>query len=326
MLASGPAPCGAASHKMMTARITGGLSRFSSDENGTVPLPRLLLLIATLTVCSWLGSSAVAATSDGARSNPFEASTSNAARRDAIRAMPLEKLDAQDKARVESVLADVSIFRRMPVKVVDCDPDLYLFLVRHPDVVVNMWEVLKVSKLQLRQTGPAHFQIAEASGTTADLEILYSSPDTHLIYGEGTYRGPLLARPVKGRGVLLLKSGYVRETDGRYYVTSRLDSFVAIEPGAVELITKAAHPLFGKTADNNFSQTVAFLGALSRTIEINNRGAQRLATQLLRVQPEVRDRFAELAAGIAARAATAAARQKTARADVANRPDGKKQR
>ena len=94
----------------------------------------------------------------------------------------------------------------------------------------------------------------------------------------------------------------------------------------MELITKAAYPLIGKTADNNFSQTVAFLGALSRTIEINNRGAQRLATQLQRVQPEVRDRFAELAAGIAARAATAAARQKTARADVANRPDGKKQR
>ena len=94
----------------------------------------------------------------------------------------------------------------------------------------------------------------------------------------------------------------------------------------MELITRAAYPLIGKTADNNFSQTAAFLGAQSRTIEVNNHGVQRLAAQLQRVQPQVRDRFAELAAGVAARAATTAARQKTARAEVANRPDGKKER
>jgi hypothetical protein len=28
---------------------------------------------------------------------------------------------------------------------------MHLFLVRHPDVVVNIWEVMKLSRLQLRQ-------------------------------------------------------------------------------------------------------------------------------------------------------------------------------
>ena len=68
--------------------------------------------------------------------------------------MPLDKLDAQGRAKVHAVLANITIFRRMPVRVVDCDPDLYLFLVRHPDVVINIWNTLKISQLQLKQTGP----------------------------------------------------------------------------------------------------------------------------------------------------------------------------
>ena len=34
--------------------------------------------------------------------------------------------------KVDAVLANVALFRRMPVRVIPCDPDLYLFLVRHP--------------------------------------------------------------------------------------------------------------------------------------------------------------------------------------------------
>ena len=87
---------------------------------------------------------------------------------------------------------------------------MYLFLVRHPDVVVNIWELFRISRLQFRQTGEKRFQVVEPAGTTASVEYLYRSHDTHVIYGEGVYEGTPLGRPVKGRGLLVLKSGYVR--------------------------------------------------------------------------------------------------------------------
>ncbi len=230
------------------------------------------------------------------RSNALEATTSDAARRDAIRSIPFGKLSADDRAKVDAVLANVSVFRRMPTRVVDCDPDFYLFLVRHPDVVVNIWEMFKISRLRLREVGDGEFRISESAGATATIRFVYQNHDTHVIYGEGVYQGPLLARAVKGRGVLVLKSGYVRETNGRYYVTSRMDSFLSIEPSGAEIVTKTMSPVLGKTVDNNFIQTLAFLGSLSRTAELNSRGVQRLGSQLAHVQPEVRARFVELAA------------------------------
>ena len=248
-----------------------------------------------------------------------EGSTSDAARGDAIRSIPLGKIGPEDRTKVESVLSAVSIFRRLPIRVVDCDPDMYLYLVRHPDIVINIWELMKVSRLQLRQVGESQFQITEPAGTVARFKFVYRSHDTHVLYGEGIYDGPLLARPVKGRGVLVLKCGYVRETNGRYYITSRLDSFLTIEPAGAELIGKTVSPWMGKTADNNFIQTVAFVGSLSRTAEVNSRGMQRLAMQLTRVQPEVRARFAEVATNVAHKSANIVA-EKEKRAELTERP------
>jgi hypothetical protein len=232
-------------------------------------------------------------------SDPSQAHTSEAVKQSVIQSLPLDKLDAEGRAKVRSVVSNVTMFRRLPVQVVDCDPDLYLFVVRHPDVIVNTWHALKVSQLQLKEIGPDKFRMKEVSGTTADLELLYKSHDTHILYAEGTYEGAILKQQVKGRAIFVLKTGYVRETDNRYYITSRLDSLLSVDPGAVELVTKTFQPIIGKIADNNFNQTVSFVSSLSRTIELNSMGVQRMALQLPEVRPEVRNQFASLADTIA---------------------------
>ncbi len=154
---------------------------------------------------------ATAAAPNPAKTGSWEGTTSDAARQDAAASIPMDRLAPEDRAKVNSVLSNASVFRRMPVRAVDCDPDMYLFLLRHPDVVVNTWEVLKLSKLQLIQTGENRFQLTELPGTVANLRLVYQSRDTHVVYGEGNYEGPLLARSIKGRGVLVLKTGYARD-------------------------------------------------------------------------------------------------------------------
>ena len=247
---------------------------------------------------------------------PYQATTSRAARQDAIKSIPLDQLDTQSRAKVSSVLSNLSVFRRMPIRVIDCDPELYLFLLRHPDVVVNIWEVLKIGSLKVQQVEAGKFELTETAGTRCTVEFLYRSQDLHVAYAEGTYTGPLFARKVKGRCLLVLKTGYVRETDGRYYITTRLDTFLSVQPGGAELLTKTFHPLVGKTADLNFLQSMAFLGSLSRTAEVNSQGVQRLAARLDRVGPTSRQRLTELAAEIPGRYA-ATGQPKTARAPQA---------
>jgi hypothetical protein len=270
-----------------------------------------LALAALWLGAGWCGIPRLTAAEAGksARPDPFQGQSTESAKQSAISIIPLEKLDVQGRAKVHAVLSNITVFRRLPVRVIDCDPDLYLFAVRHPDVVVNIWEVLKLSQLELKQTAEDKFTLKETSGTTAEMEFLYHGHDVNILYAEGTYDGSAITKPVKGRALFVLKSGYVRETDGRYYVTSRLDVFLSIEPGAVEVVTKVLSPLLSSTADNNFTQTVSFVGSLSRTTEVNARGVERMASHLERVQPQVRDEFAALAEQISKKPSAALLRQ-----------------
>jgi hypothetical protein len=273
---------------------------------------RLPALVLGAALCAAALSAARTAAAAG-EPESLQATSSAAARQSAIHSIPLDKLDADGRAKVNAVLNNVTVFRRFPVRVVNCDPDLYLFVIRHPDVVVNIWQVLGLSQLQFRQTGPDTYHVVESAGTTSTLEFLYHTHDTHVIYGRWAYTGPLLARTVHGQCLAVLKTGYVRETDGRYYVTSRLDGFLSVEPGGVELLTKALHSLVIKNADTNFVQTVAFVGSLSRTAEVNLRGMQHLAQRLTDVQPDVRRQFAQVVTGVAQRAAALQAAESQAK-------------
>jgi len=256
------------------------------------PLTSWLLAVGMLLGSSPIGPATWAA---GPASNPFQATNSDDARQAAIQSIPMDRFDAATQSKVRGVLNSVTVFRRLPVRIIDCDPDLYLFLVRHPDVVVNIWEALGATQVQLRQQGEGFYRLSDTGGTQGFAQMLYDSPTMHVFYSEGTYKGPLAPRPVHGRCLLLLRSGYVREADGRSYITTRLESFLSIDPGAIELLTKTFEPLVGKIADANFTQTVTFVGNLSRTAEANPRGVQRLSTRLAHVQPEHRQRLAELA-------------------------------
>jgi hypothetical protein len=226
--------------------------------------------------------------------SPNQATSSRSARDEAISSLPFDKLPGDVRDKVQSTIASTTLYRRLPVQVSPCDPDMYLFLVRHPEVVVNIWEIMQVSNVAIRRTGPDKFRATDNMGTACDIRICYSDHETQVIYAEGAYSGPMFKQPIRARCVLLLKSGYLQETDGRYFVTSRMDTFIQIEHAGLEVLAKTLQMLIHRSADYNFIETASFLSNVSQTAEANPTGMQRLAAKLTNVQPDVRTRFAEI--------------------------------
>lgn len=233
-----------------------------------------------------------------------KASTSLASRREAIQAIPMDRLPPGARSKVQWVLDNTSVYRRLPLRVVICDADLYRFLVQHPDVVVNIWQALGVSHLAMRQMDLDTYQVDDAAGTSGTLQFLYRSRDLQLIYVDGRYTGRMFGHHVRGRGIMMLRSGFVRDAEGRSFVTSRLDAFMNIEPESAEFLSKTFQPWVGKVADYNFVQAADFLGSLSKTAEVNPPGMRRLAARLEKISPEVRQQFAQLAEQVAQRRVT----------------------
>jgi hypothetical protein len=234
-------------------------------------------------------------------------SNSRQARDEAARSIPYNKLPQDVVGRVQEIVQNPTLFRRVPVQVIDCDPNLYLFLVRHPEVVVNIWQVMGISHVKLVRVGPNAYEGDDAAGTTGSIRLCFSNHDTQVLYAEGVYSGPMFSQPIAAQCVLVLKAGYMQETNGRYYITNRLDAFIHIDHVGLDLVAKTFSPLVTKTVDINFRETASFVSIVSRTCAANPQGIRRLSDKLNLLPPDVRGEFVRLSAEIATNAQAQAA-------------------
>lgn len=245
--------------------------------------------------------------------------TNRQARQAAIEDLPLEKLSKSDRERVTRVAEHASVFRRLPTQLIRCEPTLYLFLIEHPDVVVNIWNVLGMSEVSLQRTAKDKYRADDKSGTLGDAELVYRSHGEHVVYSRGTYEGNMFTRKVRGECVLSLVSEYSRETDGAYYVTCRMDAFVKIENIGIDLLSRTFQPLVGTVVDHNFRETAAFIESLSRTAEANPEGIAALAKRLNQVDAADRDTLARVCERAAREAAQVAEQRDATQRDRARR-------
>jgi hypothetical protein len=233
-----------------------------------------------------------------------EADTSPQARDEALQSLPLTQLTAETRRKLMMVCERPTIYRRLPQKSIACDPAMHVFLIRNPEVVVNIWQLMGVANMTAERQTPFTWKGSDGAGTTCDVELVYGTDNLHVIYSDGFYEGSLLKHKVNGRCVMLLKSGYAQGPDRRPYVANRLDLFVQIDNLAADVVARTLSPWVGKVADSNFHESCLFASKLSQTAEQNGPGVQRLADKLTKVEPPVRDEFSKLAAAVQQRAAS----------------------
>lgn len=294
--------------------------RRAVDFGGTMlKVPRVAVGLLLMTCIGGQAARAAAAPGRAKQTRSPQGSSSRDARDEAMRAIPYNQLDRHSRVKVGSVLANTTIFRRLASQSIECDAELFVFLVEHPDLVVNMWEVLGVSEVELARTGENAFDAGDKAGTRGHIEYLYRDPQTHLIYADGTYTGSVLPRPVHGRCVILLRSSYARTGDGRPVVRASIDAFLHLENVGVGMLAKTFQPLVTTSADHNFRETTHFLASVHRAAETNYAGMQRLSQKLTKIDDADRQEFSDLTAQLAVRAALAAT-TKSRTANATSRP------
>ena len=223
------------------------------------------------------------------------ASTSAKNRKEILGKIPFKSLTPYAQERVKQVLSSVSLYRRLPVQIIPCEKEIYDFMTRHPDTMVNIWELMEVSKMRLMELAPGQFFMEDQAGTRGKIECLYQTPEMMLVYVYGTYEGIPFPKKVTGCGLIILQNQPMAGADGQNQLAIRLDAFMQIRNDGVETLAKTFQPLVGKVADHNMNQVAGFLGELSSTTLSNGIGIANMARRLERVRPEVQQEFAEVA-------------------------------
>lgn len=214
-----------------------------------------------------------------------EASTSEQSQADARRSVPMAKIDPQFRPAVSAILAEPTIFRRMPTSVVDCRPELFTFLAQNPEVMVEMWRHLGVSQVTLTRVDERTCKISDGAGTTGTIIVVEQTCEEGaqnriVMLADGSFEGKPFAQPISAQCVLILTSGSKEETNGRRYVAARLDAFIKLDRKSMALVAKAVHPFVGQTADRNFADTLLFVSNLSYTAEKRPEAIEQVAIDM----------------------------------------------
>lgn len=204
--------------------------------------------------------------------------------------IPWEKLTDEARKKLNHVITNPSVFHRSPYQKTTCDHDVYLHLIRYPELVVNMWELMGVSKLQMKREQDYLIKINDGQGSNSQLELIYGNKNLHIFYAEGAYQGTIIPTTSKGRVVLILQTKDSTER-GKPVVSHRLDMFVQFDKSTDQILAKTLKGLFLKMVDMNFAETTKFIGQIDEIIKDNPAGMKRLSGRLTRVKPPVRTQF-----------------------------------
>jgi hypothetical protein len=223
-------------------------------------------------------------------------SSSYSVRKQAVSDLALGELTPDASAKVNGVLNNVAMFRRLPTLSFEVDPDVYNYFLRNPDVAVATWRAMEISKFQLTETEPRSFDADAGDGSVGHIQILRQSPSETLIHCDGAFKSPLLPRPIVARAVMRLQTTFAREPDGRIIGTHMGDVFVEFPSQAVETVAKVISPVSHSIADRNFKQITLFVHLMTQAMAKHPGWIELIGNKLDGVTPQQRRQFMEVSA------------------------------
>ena len=221
-----------------------------------------------------------------------------AARREAVAAIPLGRLTPAARETVSSIVQRPTLYRRLPTQRIVSDAELLTFIARNPETLVGMWDLMNITEVQVQRLDAYRLRASDGCGTTCEIDLVYGDAQTHLYHARGRYDGRLVARPVTGGGVFLVRG--VPEPDGRH-VVGTLDCFLQLDSLGADLVARTFGGLIGRSADHNFTETAGFIGQVNEAARVNPILMRDMAMRLPQVDAPVRRRFATIIDGVSRR-------------------------
>jgi hypothetical protein len=221
-------------------------------------------------------------------------SSSKAARKVALAALPLDKMSPAYRERVKQIANTNGMFRELPTFRFEVDPRCYHYFMLHPDVAVSIWRVMQISEFKMHQTGPDGYETDDSDGTSGVIDVAYRGQNEVVVLCNGVYHTPLLPKSVKANGVLHVQVSFERDPNGKTYATHTARLFVTFPSQTFDTVARIMSPVSNAIIDQNFREVSLFLHMMSTAMERQPGWVENLSSRLDGVLAERRTQLMEV--------------------------------
>ena len=193
-------------------------------------------------------------------------SSASSVRKQSIADLGLDRLSGDAQQKSQALLKNLGMFRHLPTISFECDPAVYDYFLRNPDVAVATWRAMEISQFQLQEKGADQYHADAGDGSVGEVEVFLHTPTDTLIHCDGAFKSPLLPKPIIARSLMRLQTSFAKEQDGRIIGTHTGDVFVEFPSQAVEAAARVIAPVSHSIADRNFKQMTLFVHLMSQAM------------------------------------------------------------
>lgn len=203
-----------------------------------------------------------------------------------VKQLPWKKIAVENQKRIREVLDECAQYRQLPELHYEVHPEVYRYLVEHPDVAVSTWRVMGISRVEMWQTGAMEYEATAPDGSLGLADVLYRDESQCLLLCEGTYSNPLLPRPITASGLVWLRYNYRPGKDGKTQVRQRLDVFVSFPSTAARAMALLVSPITNVMMDRNAFEVSLYARMMSQAARNDPAWLMQVADQMEGVLPQ----------------------------------------
>ena len=157
--------------------------------------------------------------------------------------VPLDQIAPEHREVVAEVIRDHTIHRKGTPDTFSCHPNVYLGLIDEPAITLALWQDLADSPVRLRQLAPGRYEGTDGNGASATWEFVHRAPTLHVLLSQLDYTSPRGNAHLQGRIVLIVRSGFFRESGGGPVVRHDVEAFVKVDSKGWKTLARTVRPI-----------------------------------------------------------------------------------
>jgi hypothetical protein len=179
-------------------------------------------------------------------------------------ALPPDLPSAQ-RTRLEAITQTASVSTRVEADPFAARPDVFQFLLDHPEFATRVTRVLKVARYRIwREADGLH--IDDGWGAVGRFDIVYAASGTRVMYARGVYQKRFLP-DIHGEAVVMIEYAVRPGADGRAMIAPVVTGFVKLDSGFLAAALKVVTPIARAKADREARQLVKVFAKVTQAID-----------------------------------------------------------
>jgi len=198
------------------------------------------------------------ASADGA---PFH--TRTASSQSALQIVPIDSLPVSIREKVRKVMVQPTLVTHAPKEEFAAAPQVYEWLLDHPDRATMAWQRLGVQCTPIQDKGQGKFSWSDGEGSEVVWSTIYQTADVRVWYSEGKVKPGALLPTIPVRAVVVLRHNYPANTTNITRIRHQVDVFATADSRAANLVARLLGPTADHLAEQGAEQMLTFFGVLA---------------------------------------------------------------